>query len=230
MARREILCYGDSNTWGCIPRWEESELPSERYDEHTRWPCAAAELLGPGYHVVEEGLGGRTTIYDRPDRPETNGAPYLLPCLLSHRPLDLVIIMLGTNDLHRGVLPEPAHLGRGIRTLIDIVRSTPKCGRGNRPPELLILAPIPIRPSAPEGRVLVYGKFGGEIGRDLSLAFPETYRKIAEETGCRYLNAGDYARAGDGDGIHFTEESHLRLGRAVAEQVREIFEEPGHTP
>ena len=225
MERREILCYGDSNTWGCIPRWEESDLPSERYDEHTRWPCAAAELLGPGYHIVEEGLGGRTTVYDRPGEPEKNGEPYLLPCLLSHRPLDLVVIMLGTNDLHRAVQPDPAHLGAGIRRLIGIVQSTPKCGRGNRPPQVLILAPIPIRPPAPEGRTLVYDQFAGEIGRNLSLGFPETYRKAAVETGCRFLNAGDYAEAGAGDGVHFTAESHLRLGRAVAEEIRAIFEE-----
>lgn len=230
MERREVLCYGDSNTWGCVPRWEESDLPSERYDAHTRWPCVAAKMLGDGYHLVEEGLGGRTTIYERPGDPGKNGEPYLLPCVLSHRPLDLVVIMLGTNDLHRGIQPELAYLGDGIRRLVRLVQSTPKCGRGNHPPRILLLAPIPIRPSSPEGRVLVYDKFVGDQGRALSLAFPETYRRIAHETGSCFLNAGDYAEAGDGDGVHFTAESHRHLGQAVAQRIRAIFQECGDCP
>lgn len=223
MEPKEILCYGDSNTWGCVPRWAESELPSERYDARTRWPRVAAELLGPDYHVIEEGLGGRTTIYDRPEEPGRNGETYLLPCLLSHRPLDLVILMLGTNDLHRGIQPDRAHLGDGIRRLISLVQSTPKCGRDNRPPKILVLAPVPIRPSDPAGRVLVYDKFLGDRGRDLSLAFPQVYRQAAEDTGCRFLNAADYAQASPADGVHFTPESHLRLGRAVAQAIRPIL-------
>ncbi len=230
MEQKEVLCYGDSNTWGCIPRWEESDLPSERYDAHTRWPRAAAELLGPDYHIIEEGLGGRTTIYDRPDEPGRNGEAYLLPCLLSHRPLDLVVLMLGTNDLHRGIQPDRTRLGDGIRRLVGMVQSTPKCGRGNRPPRVLLLAPIPICPSAPDGRTLVYDKFLGDQGRALSLAFPKVYCQIAGETGCWFLNAADYAQASPADGIHFTLESHPRLGRGVAQAIREIMNSGNDRP
>lgn len=221
MEKKEILCYGDSNTWGCIPRWADSDRPSERYDARTRWPCVVQTILGDGYHIVEEGMGGRTTIYDLPGEPEKNGERYLLPCLLSHRPLDMVIIMLGTNDLNWAVQPDWQHMGDGIRRLIDLIQATPKCGRGNRPPEVMVLSPLEIRPASAEGRVGVYQMFAGNRGRELSQAFPDVYRAIAAEKGCAFLAAGDYACADDGDGVHFTPESHVRLGRAVAESIRE---------
>lgn len=221
--RKNILCYGDSNTYGVIPRMYETDLPSERYGEDTRWPMVLAADLGEGHRVVEEGLGGRTTIYDWPDCPWRKGEPYLLPCILSHRPLDLVIMMLGTNDLH-GVCnpPTPEHLGDGIRRLIGVIRSCPECGRGFQPPRILLLSPISIERPDPNGRVDVYGKFRGDIGRELSLRFPQVYSEIAGETGCEFLEAGKYACAGC-DGVHFTANAHLRLGHAVAEKVRDIL-------
>ena len=132
--KKEILCYGDSNTWGCIPRWKDLGVPSERYDQDTRWTGRLSALLGDGYHIIEEGLGGRTSIYDFPGESWRNGLPYFQPCLLSHRPLDLVVIMLGTNALHACFPPSAQRLGDGIRTLVDVVRATPKCGRDNTPP------------------------------------------------------------------------------------------------
>ena len=97
---KTILCFGDSNTWGSIASDRPTVQPSLRYDEHTRWPCVLGEELGPEYRVVEEGLSGRTTIYSIPSEAYKNGEPYLLPCLLSHRPLDLVIMMLGLSLIH----------------------------------------------------------------------------------------------------------------------------------
>ena len=224
--KKEILCYGDSNTWGCIPRWKDSLLPSERYDEETRWPCVMASELGAGYHVIEEGLGGRTTIYDDTQELYKRGIDYLLPCLLTHRPLDLVIIMLGTNDLQlrnqREALTEE-RLGKGIEELVKVVKDTDKCGRGNRAPQILIIAPIPIKKA--KGRVGVYAQFGEEEGERLSCLFPQTYEQIAEKYGCGFLNSACYAKPDDGDGVHFTRGSHPRLGRVVAAKVQEMMEE-----
>ena len=117
--KKEILCYGDSNTWGCIPRWKDLGVPSERYDQDTRWTGRLSALLGDGYHIIEEGLGGRTSIYDFPGESWRNGLPYFQPCL------------------H----PSAERLGDGIRTLVDVVRATPKCGRDNTPPPILVIAP-----------------------------------------------------------------------------------------
>ena len=106
---KNILCFGDSNTYGLKPEWIKGDFG--RHDENTRWPGAMRNILGDGYRVIEEGLCGRTTVFDDPTSPYRNGFDYLQPCLESHSPLDLVIIMLaggkhtytnmGSNDTHR---------------------------------------------------------------------------------------------------------------------------------
>lgn len=224
--QRRILCFGDSNTWGVIPRWEASLLPSERYDEHTRWPCVMANYLNhsqsdDSWILIEEGLGGRTTIY-HPESNETYrlGDAYLHPCLLSHRPLDYVVLMLGTNDLQPKMHKTPfakEHLTDGLICLIKLIRSIPECGTENQPAKILVVAPPPIKMA--KGRPEVSEKYGCEAGVTLSHHFASTYKEAAKEYYCGYLDAGLYAEAGDADGIHFTPESHLRLGKAVAEAI-----------
>ena len=115
---RHVLIYGDSNTWGYIP------VSRSRYDGDTRWPGVLQKILGKGYRVIEEGLNGRTTVLEDPLQKGRNGSTYLLPCLESHRPLDLVVIMLGTNDMkHRyGVSAE--EIAMGMEVLIKIVKNS----------------------------------------------------------------------------------------------------------
>lgn len=224
--RKNILCYGDSNTWGTIPRWAESDIPSERYPEEIRWPCVLQKLLGEDFRVIEEGLGGRTTIYSTQAAPWKNGETTLLSCLFTHRPLDLVILMLGSNDLQKAIQPPLERLGDGISRLTDMIQGHPNCGRDQKIPEILILAPTFIKPSAPNGRVEVYPRMNGDTGRELSLAFPRVYAQVAREKGCRFLDASQYAQPSDADGVHFTPQAHLSLGRAVAAFVQEqIFPE-----
>ena len=221
--KKEILCYGDSNTWGCIPRWKDLGVPSERYDQDTRWTGRLSALLGDGYHIIEEGLGGRTSIYDFPGESWRNGLPYFQPCLLSHRPLDLVVIMLGTNDLHACLNPSAERLGDGIRTLVDVVRATPKCGRDNTPPPILVIAPAHIKEA--QGRKEVYPKLGGEKGEALSRQFAAVYRQAAEDLGCHFLDAARYAQPSDADGLHWMPESHRLLADALAQAIPAIFAE-----
>lgn len=221
--RIEILCYGDSNTWGCIGKWVDSDEPSARYDADTRWPMVLQRELGEAFHVIEEGLGGRTSIYVHPTEPWKNGEPYLLPCLHTHRPLDLVVIMLGTNDLQIKKDITAEELPVGISRLVDIVQAHKKIGRNNQPPKVLILAPIEVRPSAPEGRTHVFAKFRCEIGQELSRMLPRVYAQVAEEKGCYFLNAQKYAQPGPADGVHFDRDSHISLGKAVAEYIRETI-------
>lgn len=227
MEQKRILCYGDSNTWGTIGRWEEvTDKPSECFDAEHRWVEVMGKDLGCGYHVLREGLGGRGTIYTREGEEWKSGQAYLKPCLHTHRPLDLVIIMLGTNDLQINKSIAEEDLPVGISRLIDMVQAEPKVGVGNVPPKILVLAPIEIRPSDPNGRVLVYDKFRREIGRELSLKFPRVYATVAQEKGCYFLNAAEFAEPCPADGVHFTPESHVRLGHALADYVRtHIFPE-----
>ena len=220
----QILCYGDSNTWGCIGNWRPSDLPTKRFDPETRWPDVLQQKLGEKARVIAEGLGGRTTIYPVKGAPWKNGESYLLPCLRSHRPLELVVIMLGTNDLQTKRDMTVQQLGDGISRLIDIIQNDPMCGRGFKPPAILIISPIEVKSAAPEGRVEVYDNFRREIGAELSRQFPEVYSRIAREKGCHFLNGAEYAKPCDADGVHFDAESHVRLGNAVAEYIEKYID------
>ena len=245
MEKKRILCFGDSNTWGCIPRWEASPLPSERYDENTRWPRVMARELGPEWTLLEEGLGGRTTIFDALGESYRRGDWYLHPCLLSHRPLNYVVLMLGTNDIQPRLHPGPFGLSQvkeGMRRLIEIIRDLPECGaecgpeRSSecdpeycqeynsssilQPPKILLIAPPPIRKA--QGRPEVWEKYGKEQGNQLSGEFGRIYKELSQEMQCGFLDAADYAQADLSDGVHFTRESHPRLGAAAAEAIREM--------
>ena len=222
----EIMCYGDSNTWGTVAKKHKDD-PHLRYGRDIRWPAVLQRLLGNGYAVQEEGLGGRTTMYTaNPAMPFKNGMHMLEGCLKTHCPLDLVILMLGTNDLH---LPAPLpedQLCAGITAVIDLIQAHPEYGpEEKRAPEILLVAPPFITPSAPDARTEVYAQFFSEYGERLSRRFPEAYRETAEKTGCRFLNAQEYTRPDARDGVHLDAESHLRLAAAVRDKVLEIRRE-----
>ena len=222
----QVLCYGDSNTWGCIGRWVNSTEPSERFDTDVRWPTVAQKELGDRFHIIEEGLGGRTTIYPNPGEEWKNGETDLKPCIHTHRPLDLVVIMLGTNDLQIKKDITAEDLPIGITRLVDIIQNDPKVGRGCVAPKILVIAPVEVRPSDPKGRTTVYAKFRCDIGRELSLMLPAVYEQVAKEKGCYFLNAQLFAQPGPADGVHFDAESHISLGKAVAKFIQEqIFPE-----
>ena len=219
--KKEILIYGDSNTWGYIPVPYEPPLAVNRRGEDLRWPCITAKDLGEEYHIIEEGLSGRRSIYGEGEDWPVNGEPYLTPCLLTHSPLDLVVIMLGTNDLRieYGVTRET--LGVGISRLVDIVQSLPDCGHGVKPPKVLIIAPGLI--VHPDEFMEHYKNRGYQKGEELSAAFGEAYHAVAEEKGCEFLNAADFVTTSPIDGLHMDDASHIALGHAVAEKIEEIF-------
>lgn len=109
-----ILCYGDSNTWGQNPHtWE-------RYASNERWTGRLQDLLGENFEIIEEGLCGRSTVLERENRPGGNGKPYLLPCVMSHNPIDIVILNLGTNDF-KNALVTAKDVAFGNEELIKII-------------------------------------------------------------------------------------------------------------
>jgi len=215
-----ILCYGDSNTWGTLGQWKDLGLPSMRFDRAERWPCVMQDDLGDGFEVIEEGLGGRTAVAEHADGAWKNGLAALPTILHSHKPLDLVVIMLGTNDLAQNKHITEDDLYEGACSLIDGVRSCKRLRGDWQNPDILLIAPIEVRPSHPLGRTEVYQKFRGDIGRELSLKLPEIYRKAAEEKGCYFLNAQEFAVPGAADGVHMEAKSQIRLGHAVADYIR----------
>ena len=216
-----ILCFGDSNTWGCVGRWQESELPPPRYDAQHRWPDVMAKELGDNYRVVTDALCGRTTIYTHRDEgPMYSAEPYLLPCMRCHSSLDLLIIMLGINDIYNYPALTPETIGDGITKLITMAKNS-QWGRDFKAPRILVMAPIALKRAAPNGRVLVYNKYRAEEGEALSKLYPSVYKKIAEETGCDFLNAAEFAAPCDADGLHMSAEDQITLGKAVAAWVKE---------
>ena len=142
---RTVLCYGDSNTYGHAT----VDRPDGRYAPDERWVGVLAKALGPEWIVIPEGLGGRTTVSDDPiEGVEKNGKTYLYPCLLSHRPLDVVVIMLGTNDLKARFNKTPWEIAAGVGVLVDIVK-TAAAGRNEGVPEILVVSPPPTCDSFP---------------------------------------------------------------------------------
>jgi lysophospholipase L1-like esterase len=207
---KSILCYGDSNTWGCIPLTGPD--PARRFPPATRWPGVLRRELGDGYWVVEAGLSGRTTVWDDPLEPHRNGRKLLLPTLLTHQPLDLVIIMLGTNDLKHRMNASAAEIAQGAGVLVDIVAAS-GCGPGGRAPQTLLVCPAPIAEVDPFDDAF---EGGTEKSRRLAGHFAAT----AEARSCAFLDAGAFIESSDVDGIHLDEPQHAALGVAIAEQVR----------
>ena len=134
---KTILCYGDSNTWGYEP------ATKERYSRAERWTGILQRELGAGYYVVEEGLNGRTTVWDDPIEGYKNGKEQLIPCLTSHKPIDLVTIMLGTNDLKRRFSLGAYDIAEGAGVLVNIVQKS-DCGPQEGAPKVLLMAPPPV--------------------------------------------------------------------------------------
>ena len=212
---KTILCYGDSNTWGWNP------VSETRYARDERWPGVLRLELGEGYEIIEEGLPGRTTVMDDPIEAwmidsYMNGRKYLLPCLGSHKPLDLVIIMLGTNDLKGRFSLSAFDIAEGAGKLVDIVQQS-DVGPGDGPPEVLLIAPPPLAKLTDFADM-----FAG--GTAESARFSQQYRRVAEFYGCDLLDAGEHIVSSGVDGVHFDLSEHRKLGLAVAAKVQEILE------
>lgn len=203
-----ILCYGDSNTRGSIPCTFH-----ERYPRSIRWPGRLQSLLGTHYHVIEEGLGGRTTCLDDPQEEGRNGKASLLPCLRSHRPIDLVILMLGTNDLKARFSASAQSIAQNAGELVRIIQ-TSQTGRKSCNPQVLLVAPPPLS---------ILSQFKDEFagGEEKSRLFGNLYRKQAEELGCSFLDAGEFVISSKLDGIHWEESGHFRFAQAVVQILLE---------
>jgi lysophospholipase L1-like esterase len=199
---KTILCFGDSNTFGYDP------VTGDRFPFTVRWPGVLQARLGPEWRVIEEGLNHRTAVWDDPLNEGRNGRTYLLPCLLSHRPLDRVILLLGSNDLKAQFNLPPAVIAAGIGILVDLVRSS-ACGPRGGIPEILILPP-----PCP-GQVTCYRDWFTDLD-SRTRALPPLYAQVAAEKGVRFLDTS-FVRCPDTDGIHLDGAGHRQLAEAVAD-------------
>lgn len=109
--KRHIVCLGDSNTHGyCADPADCADGSLLRFMKSERWTCRLQASLGEDFLVLEEGLPGRTTVFDDPVEESLSALPYLYPCLMSHAPVSLLVVMLGTNDTKErlGATPAPS--------------------------------------------------------------------------------------------------------------------------
>ncbi|HCT91494.1 MAG TPA: hypothetical protein DF613_08975 [Lachnospiraceae bacterium] len=209
--RKTVLCYGDSNTFGLMP-----DLQS-RYPYSVRWTGRLQRELGEKYYVLEEGLGGRTTVWDDPVEMHKNGKTYLLPCLESHRPIDLVILMLGTNDLKERFHVSSFDVGQSIKNLLGCIKGSAS-GPDLASPEILLVCPVPIRD---RGNIDLQRMLGA--GFQKSLELDGYLAPLAEEMQVHYLNPGDRVEVSKTDGIHYTEQGHRVMTALMKEKVLEIL-------
>ena len=206
---KTILCYGDSNTWGYNP------VTQNRFPRDVRWTGVLRATLGEEYCVIEEGLNGRTTVWDDPIEGYKNGREYLIPCLETHKPIDLVLIMLGTNDLKKRFSLSAYDIANGAGVLVDVVNKS-DAGLHDQPPPVLLMAPPPVT-KLTEFREMFEG------AEAKSLRFAQHYQRVAQEQGCAFLDTGLIIHCSDLDGIHFEADQHHALGIAVAQRVRQLL-------
>lgn len=207
-----ILCFGDSNTFGTNPS-------GGRWPLHARWTGALQDMLGPGYRVIEEGCGGRTTIFEDALEQDKDGRAHLRVALRSHRPLDLVILMLGTNDMkHRfGMLAvDIAAAAESLGTLVERY----DYGAGYPVPRVLLVSPIEIGEGISRSRFTGFTEEAAAVSRQLA----PLYEARARAHGWLYFNAASVAKPSERDRLHMESADHLALATALAGIVRQAFE------
>jgi len=215
--KKRIMCFGDSLTWGWIPT--EDGAPTLRYPFEQRWAGAMLSDLGADFEVVEEGLSARTTDLDDPVDPRLNGSAYLPSALASHLPLDLVVIMLGTNDTKSYFRRTPYEIANGMSKLVgQVMASAGGVGTPYPAPKVLVVAPPPL---APMPHFWFQGMFDG--GHEKSKELAKYYESLTSFLKVDFLNAGGFISTDGVDGIHFTAENNIDLGKAIAAKVRLIF-------
>lgn len=211
--KKRILCYGDSNTYGYIPT-------GGRYDEDTRWPMRLQRLLGDGYAVVEEGFNGRTCVFDDPvEGGYKSGVQFLPPCLMSHNPLDAVLIMLGTNDTKRRFGMTPMTIGQSMMQLVRTAKQYAINETGEAPC-VVVVAPPRILDNLPETR---HAECFGEQAIAVSTGLPRELRRITKLMRCDFFDAGPFAEVSTLDAVHMTARGHLRLAEALADYLQKLL-------
>ena len=219
---KTILCYGDSNTHGTLPidfDLLETSFISSRYrlPREKRWTGILQRELGSGYYVIEEGLNGRTTVWDDPiEGVHKNGLKYLVPCLESHAPIDLVLLMLGTNDLKTRFSVSAFDIASSAGVLVNTIRQS-GFGPDGKNPKVLLMCPPPLGKMS-----YLSGLFTDGVKNSLELA--KHYKKISKLYGCDFLDVAEIIRPSDRDGCHYEEKEVAKLGLALVKVVRQILE------
>lgn len=207
-----VVCFGDSNTWGCPPYANIAQTP-DRIAFDRRWAQVMQRALEQPAVVIEEGLSGRTTVFDDPiEGVHKNGTRTLIPVLETHAPMNLLIIMLGTNDFKEQFAISAFNSARGALTLIQMVKG--HYALVERGPEILVVTPPALTELAEPA---IWGK--GYL-RCVDHAY--YLQQVADRTGCFHFDANRVVGAGI-DGVHMDEAAHEVFGAAIAVEAGNIL-------
>ena len=216
--RKHIVCFGDSNTHGYCADPSDCAEGGDRFNEDERWTQLLAKRLGDDYTVLEEGLSGRTTVFPDPLHESMAGLDSIYSCLMSHEPVDLLIIMLGTNDTKERLGANAAVIGIGMERLVMKAKSVPAWRNGE--PRILIIAPPHIGEGLylrPEG--VPMGAGCPEKSRELA----KNYAQTAQNQGCFFLDAEGVAEYNRIDCMHLSRRGHAQLAEKLAQIIPEIL-------
>jgi len=212
-AEKTIVCFGDSNTWGFNP------ATGGRFNEKIRWPRQMQRRLKDGFHVVEEGLNGRTTVFDDPVSGGKSGFDHLPIIRKTHMPIDVLVIMLGTNDLQTRFAVNAAGIAKAMARLVFSAQQPTNDVEG-RAPQVLLVAPPPI---GPLDDTPYEALFNGETTRAESRKLALLYKEVADMYGTAFFDAGSAVSVSPIDAIHIGQEMQTPLADALAHKIEGLF-------
>lgn len=214
--KRRILAFGDSNTWGWNPA-HDLKGPPYRWDDHVRWTGVLERELGEEFEVINEGLNGRTTVWDDPIEEYRCGKDQIIPAMDTAAPFELIIIMVGTNDLKIRFGVPPRDIAQGAKILVEKALARTDDFVDQKPRVLLICPPR----LGPVSRTVMGPCFGGS--EEKSAQMHPFFLEVAQSHGVAYLNADEIIASSQLDGLHLDADQHEKLGLAIAEKVKEIL-------
>ena len=215
--KKHIVCFGDSNTHGYCAEPADCADGGDRFNENERWTCLLQKHLGEEYLVIEEGLSGRTTVFQDPLHECMSGMDAIYSCLMSHERVDLLIIMLGTNDTKERFAVNATCIAIGMERLVQKAKNIDAWRDGK--PNILVIAP----PHIGEGLYNIPAGEGMGAGcPEKSRGLAPRYAELCERQGCAFLDAEGIGEFNQLDCMHLTARGHQKLAEKLAELVPEL--------
>ena len=216
--KKHIVCFGDSNTHGYCADPSDCADGGDRFNEDERWTCLLQRKLGDDWLVIEEGLSGRTTVFPDALHESMSGLDSIYSCLMSHEPVDLLVIMLGTNDTKERLCANAAVIGIGLERLIMKAKTVPAWRNGT--PRTLVITPPHI------GEGLYLRPEGVPMGKgcpEKSRALAPYFKQAADNQGCAFLDAEGIAEYNKVDCMHLSRRGHAQLADHLAGLIPTLF-------
>lgn len=216
---KNILCFGDSNTWGYDFTTYDPALGSgRRMPFDVRWPGIVQNLLGGEYRIIEDALNARTNMVDDPYFPHRHGLRALEAALDAQAPLDLVIIQMGVNELKHMFNLTAGMIAFGVEKLVAAAQQS---YYGYPAPKVLLIAPAPVKEDIAD---MIFGFSYGPLAYEKSMALGALYRDVAERYGCGFIDCADLDfEINTLDGLHYSRRDHAKLGPVVAARVKDLL-------